>query len=105
MEITGKILTVLPVQSGKTSKGEWKKQEFVLETPGQYPKKVCVSIFGEEALKSINLKAGATVTATVDIESREYNGRWYTNVNAWKVKETSPSTTEEVEDDGSDLPF
>lgn len=55
-----------------------------METPGQYPKKVCLSLWGEK-VDEIKLNPGETITASINIESREYNGRWYTDVRAWKV--------------------
>ncbi len=91
MDITGKVVNLLPLQSGQGKNGVWKKQEFILETPGQYPKKVCLSLWGEK-VDEIKLTPGETITASVNIESREYNGRWYTDVRAWKVaKGSGPS--------------
>jgi hypothetical protein len=83
MDITGKIISVLPLQTGTGKSSEWKKQTAVLETSGDYPKKVAFDCFGD---KIKPLKIGDTVTVSFDIESREFNGKWYTNVNAWKVE-------------------
>lgn len=85
MEITGTVISLLPLQSGQGKNGSaWKKQEFILETPGQYPKKVCVSLWGEK-VDETRISVGEKVTASINIESREYNGRWYTDVRAWKI--------------------
>jgi hypothetical protein len=84
MEITGKIVQLLPEQSGQSSRGTWRKQEFILEVPGNYPKNICISMWGEN-IDSFGIKQGEDITVSIDIESREYNGRWYTNVKAWKV--------------------
>lgn len=84
MDITGKVINLLPLQSGQGKNGVWRKQEFILETPGQYPKKVCLSLWGDK-VDEIKLTPGETITASVNVESREYNGRWYTEVRAWKV--------------------
>ena len=84
MEITGKIIECIPVKSGQSSNGEWRKQEFVLQTDGQYPKKICFMAWGEK-IEQFAIKAGETVQVSIDLESREYNGRWYTDVKAWKV--------------------
>jgi Domain of unknown function (DUF3127) len=92
MEITGKVVNLLPLQSGQGKSGVWKKQEFILETPGQYPKKVCMSLWGEKA-DEIKLVPGETITASINIESREYNGKWYTDVRAWKVAKGAGSTS------------
>lgn len=86
MEIQGKIVMILPLQSGvgKQSGKEWKKQEYILETNDQYPKKICFNLWGE-TIDRFALKQGEDVTIQVDVESREYNGRWYTEIRAWRV--------------------
>lgn len=87
MEITGKIIAVLPEQGGVSKVGnEWKKQEYVLETYDQYPKKICFHLFGADRIQQAAIQAGEDLTIYFDIESREYNGKWYTNINAWKVE-------------------
>lgn len=98
MEVSGKIIAVLPVQGGVSKTGnEWKKQEYVLETHDQYPKKICFQLFGEDRIAQAAIQAGEELTVSFDIDSREYQGRWFTNINAWKVerqpaKEKSPVT-------------
>ena len=84
LEISGKIIEILEVKSGKSANGEWRKQEYVLETEAQYPKKVCFMAWGEK-IDQFNIQQGETVAVSIDLESREYNGRWYTDVKAWKV--------------------
>jgi hypothetical protein len=84
MEINGKIIQLLPEQSGESAKGPWRKQEYILETEGQYPKKVCLMAWSEK-IDEFAIKEGESLVVTVDLESREYNGRWYTDVKAWKV--------------------
>lgn len=87
MEITGKIIAVLDPQGGTSKTGnEWKKQEYVLETHEQYPKKVCFQIFGADKIQQANIQAGEELTVFFDIDSREYQGRWFTNISAWKVE-------------------
>jgi len=88
MEIAGVVVNLLPLQTGQGKNGTWKKQEFILETPGQYPKKVCVSLWGEKADET-KLSIGDKITASINVESREYNGRWYTEVRAWKIAKQS----------------
>lgn len=87
MEIKGKIFQVLPLQSGvsQSSGREWKKQEYILETAEQYPRKVCFQFFGDK-VDQFPLAVGDEVVVSIDIESREYNGRWYTNISAWKAE-------------------
>lgn len=85
LNISGIVLNILPIQSGTSKAGnQWQKQDFILETGGQYPRKVCICLFGDNVEK-FPLQVGQSVTASVDIESREFNGRWYTDVRAWNV--------------------
>ncbi|MBD5228046.1 MAG: DUF3127 domain-containing protein [Bacteroidales bacterium] len=84
-EIEGKIIQELPMQSGVSKAGrEWKKREWVLETFGNYPRKVKFHIFGDRA-DQFNIVVGNNYRLQVDIESREFNGRWYTDVSAYNV--------------------
>lgn len=84
LAITGTVTQILPEQSGEGRNGPWRKQEFILETEGKFPKPVCVVIWGDN-IESFGLKEGETLTAHIDLQSREFNGRWYTDVKAWKV--------------------
>lgn len=95
MDISGTVVALLPQQTGQGKNGVWKKQEFILETPGQYPKKVCLSLWGEKVDEN-RLTIGEKITASVNIESREYNGRWYTDVRAWKISRQSASGNAET---------
>lgn len=84
MEVQGKVIHVLPQQTGEGKNGTWRKNRFVIETEGQYPKKVCVDVWGDK-FDNMPVQLGSMVTASIDVESREYNGNWYTDVKAWKV--------------------
>ena len=85
MDLSGKVINQLPEVSGSSKSGNsWRKQEYIIETGGQYPKKVCVSVWGDK-IEQFGLKQGEQVTLGIDVESREYNGRWYTEVKAYKV--------------------
>jgi hypothetical protein len=85
MQLTAKLVQLLPLQTGTGKNGQWKKQDIIVETEGQYPKKVCVSIWGDK-INEGNLKPGNMLNISFDVESREYNGRWYTDVKAWKLE-------------------
>lgn len=89
MEVSGKIIQVLPEQGGisKTSGKEWKLQAYVLETQEQYPRKVHFEVFGEDRIKANPCQLDDIVTVSFDIESREFNGRWYTSIRAWKIQQ------------------
>ncbi|MDA0309773.1 MAG: DUF3127 domain-containing protein [Bacteroidetes bacterium] len=86
MEISGKIIQVMQEVNGQGKNGTWRKQEFVLQQPGQYPKNLCMEIWGDK-IDRYGLKEGMNVRAKIDLESREYNGRWYTNVKVWDLNE------------------
>lgn len=94
--LTGKVIQILDVQSGKSARGEWRKQDFVLETEGKFPKPVCITQWGDD-IEGFGIREGERITAHVDIQSREYNGRWYTDVKAWKV-------TRDAGEDGGGAP-
>ena len=90
MEIKGRLIKILPAQTGQSSRGEWKKQEFILELDGQYSRKVCLSAWGDKVDVGA-LVEGTMLNAHFDIESREFNGKWYTNLTAWKVETAEDS--------------
>ncbi len=101
MEINGKIIEILPEKSGQSAKGTWRKQEYVLETEGQYPKKVCFMAWGDK-IDEFGIEEGESLVVSIDLESREFNGRWYTDVRAWKVARAngrSVETTSDVRDE------
>lgn len=114
MEITGKIIKILPLQTGEGKNGTWKKQEFVIETSAQIARKVCFSLWGDK-IEQFNLQEGEDAEVSFDLESREYNNRWYTEAKAWKIvkkgagtqkapePEDFPISEEMLPDDG--LPF
>ena len=88
MEVVGKIIQVLPMQEGVGRNGNpWKLQGYVLETLDQYPRKVHFEVFGEDRIKMNPCEIDQLVTVSFDIESREFNGRWYTSIRAWKIQQ------------------
>jgi hypothetical protein len=90
MEISGKLYKILPLVTGQGKNGEWRKQELVIETQSQFPKKVCMSLWGDK-IDQLKYKEGDNVTLSFDLESREYNGRWFTEARAWKIAGEGPS--------------
>lgn len=92
MELTGKITKTLALQSGQGKNGTWKKQEYVIEYGDQYPKLVCFNLWGDK-IDQYALKDGETVTVHFDVESREYNGRYYTDVKAWRIDRNGSNDT------------
>ena len=100
MQLSAKLIQLLPLQSGTGKNGQWKKQDIIVETDGQYPKKICVSVWGDKVDEAM-LKVGNRLKIDFDVESREYNGRWYTDVKAWKVEleGSAPATATAAYDD------
>ena len=87
MELTGKLIAAMPTQSGVSARtgNAWMSREYVIEVPGQYPKKCCFKVFGEDRLKQFNLRKEETVTVQFDIDAHEYNGRWFNEIRAYNV--------------------
>lgn len=87
LDITGKILQIMPTTTGTSKAGkDWVKQEFVIETQETYPKKVCISVMGDKTQELKKYVPGNEIKVSLNLESREYNGKWYTNVNAWRIE-------------------
>lgn len=88
MELTGKIIAILPAQGGVSQRtgNPWKSQDYVIETQEIYPKKCCFSVFGDEKIQQMNIQLGETLTVSLDINANEYQGKWYNQVRAWKVE-------------------
>ncbi len=85
MELEGTVYRVLPVVKGQGARGEWTKQEVILEQPGEFSRKVCVAFWGDKAQDAASLKEGDQITVSINLESREHNGRWFTEARAWRV--------------------
>lgn len=84
-DITGKIIVVLPTRSGTSARGtQWSSQTAVIETHEQYPKSVAFDVLGDK-ITEFNLQVGEEVTVSFDINAREFNGKWWNSVNAWRV--------------------
>ena len=87
MEITGKIIAVLPPKQGvsQSTGNAWMCQDYVLETQEMHPKKVCFNVFGAEKIQEMNIQLGETLTVSLEINANEYQGKWYNQVKGWKV--------------------
>lgn len=92
MEIVGKAIAALPVKSGVSKKtGEqWQSREYVIETQEQFPKEMCFEVFGTDKLKEFNIRNNDLIKVHFDITAREYNGKWYNSIRAWKVEHVNP---------------
>jgi hypothetical protein len=124
-ELTGKVLQVLPEQTGTGRNGQWLRQDFIVETQEQFPKKVCFSAWGDKVSQMKSFKTNDIVKVSFNIESREFNGRWYTDLRVWKIDagiqekgtggersydpglptDLQPLTADDVNGEKDDLPF
>ena len=91
MEITGTLHKIFEPVTGQGKNGPWKKQEFLLELPGQYPRQVLIAVWGDR-INLASFTPGSQITASIDLESREFNGRYYTDVKAWKIVAAGSNT-------------
>lgn len=110
MEIKGTISKIFDVQTGTGAKGNWQKQELLITYGDKYPKTVQITCMGKVVDSIEQLSEGMELTAHVNPESREYNGKHYTSINAWKLeftggKNVMAKTPVNSVDDSEDLPF
>ncbi len=123
VELKGKLIKKLPVVKGEGRNGPWQKQEFVIETDDQFPRKICISIWGDKIRNLEGFAEGDILKVDANIESREYNERWYTDVRAWRIErigedglpplppdvppagDVPPLPPEEADNGEGDLPF
>ncbi len=123
--LQGKIIQAFEPRSGQNSRGQWMAQDFLLESFDQpYPRKCVFSVFGADRLQQFNLKQGDDIAVDIDIDAREYNGRYYNSLRAWRVTRIAAPIQEPVaavtpapippaaaaaptssSDPGDDLPF
>ena len=87
MELSGKVIAVLEPRGGVSKTGNaWKVQEYVIETHDQYPRRMCFDVFGEDKINQFKIQAGEELTVSFDIDAREWQGRWFNSIRAWKVE-------------------
>lgn len=97
MELAGRVIAVLEPKGGTSRNGnEWKVQEYVIETHDQYPRRMCFDVFGDDKIKQFNIQVGEELNVSFDIDAREWQGRWFNSIRAWKV--------ERVAADGGQMP-
>jgi hypothetical protein len=87
MDLTGKVIAIMEARGGVSQRtgNPWMTQEYVIEIPGQYPRKMVFNIFGEDRIKQYNIQAGEEITVQFDIDAREYNGRWFNDIRAYNI--------------------
>jgi hypothetical protein len=120
MQVKGTVIQILKLESGISRAGkEWKKQEFVIETNEQFPKKICFTLFGDKISLIDGIAEGTEVEVFFSVESHDFNGKWFHNINAWKIEPVvvtsaksyppefslSDVPPEPADNNGDDLPF
>lgn len=93
MDAQGKVIFISQILSGvsKSTGRDWVTQEYVIEVPGQYPRKICFSIFGQDRINEAHIQMGDEVIVSFDIDAREYNGRWFNSIRAYRVVHVDPN--------------
>ena len=88
LELEGRITQKLPVQQGTSARGAWAKQDFIFEyQEGNFPASICMNVWGADKVKDLErYQVGDKVKISFNLSSREYNGRWYTDVRAWRIE-------------------
>lgn len=97
MEIQGKVVRLGNLTEGTSARGAWRKQELIIETIEQYPKQVCLVCWGDRVAEAQNFVIGQTIKAQISIESREFNGKWYTDVRPFRFDIEMPQQTQQTQ--------
>ena len=102
LELEGRIVRTLNVQNGSSARGPWSKQEFIFEyQEGNFPTQVCMNVWGEDKVRDLaRHNDGDKVKVSFNLSSREYNGRWYTDVRAWRIESAAPAASAPSQDPG-----
>ncbi len=86
LQVKGRLIQKLPTESGEGRNGRWEKKQFVIETDDQYPKKICIVLWGDKVSMLERVTEGDMLTVSINIESREFNSKWYTDLRAWRIE-------------------
>ena len=103
MEIIGKVVQLGALTEGNSARGPWRKQDLIIETLEQYPKKICLVCWNERVNEANSFAIGQTIKVQISIESREYNGRWFTDVRAFRF-DVEPSMQKMLPQFGQNQP-
>lgn len=85
MDLTGKVIAILPERSGVSARGEWHSQSYVIETQEQYPKHLCFDVFGMDKIAQFAIQAGEIITVSFDIDARQWQDKWFNQIRGWQV--------------------
>ena len=97
MEIQGKVVRLGALTEGTSARGAWRKQELIIETIEQYPKQVCLVCWGDRVAEAQNFTPGQIIKAQISIESREFNGKWYTDVRPFRFDIDAPQQAQQFQ--------
>jgi hypothetical protein len=92
MEITGKVVRLGALTEGTSARGPWRKQDLIIETEEQFPKTVCLTCWTNQIDEIQKFAPGQTIKAQIDLSSREFNGKWYTDVRVWRFEPIGATT-------------
>lgn len=95
MEMTGRVIAILPERSGTSARGEWHSQSYVIETQEQYPKHLCFDVFGADKIAQFAIQAGEIITVSFDIDARQWQDRWFNQVRGWQVVRPGQQPTQQ----------
>lgn len=92
MELAGKVIAILEARSGvsKTTGNPWKMQDYVIETHEQFPRRMVFNVFGEDKINAFNIQMGEELNVSFDINAREFQGRWFNDIRAWRIDRVQP---------------
>ena len=105
MEFEAIIYRIMPAVTGTSARGNWTKQEVIFEMPGEFNRKVCVAFWGEKVQELSQYKVGDKLSVSANVESREYNGRWFTEVRAWRVTRAAQEQFNPISSSEEFIPF
>ena len=106
LELEGRITQKLPVQQGTSARGAWAKQDFIFEyQEGNFPTSLCMNVWGADKVKDLEkFQVGDKVKISFNLSSREYNGRWYTDVRAWRIEPVGAQNNAQAPISGAPMP-
>ena len=93
MEIIGKVVRLGNLTEGQSARGPWRKQDLIIETEEQYPRTVCLTCWTNQIEEIQKFAPGQTIKAQIEISSREFNGKWYTDVRVWRFDPVGATST------------
>jgi hypothetical protein len=99
MEVTGKLVKILDLEQGTSKSGkDWQKQSIVIDNGDEFNNLTAVSAFGDKVDKLNRLELGMDVTILCNVYSREYQGKYYHNIDGYHFTDQSARVAHEAEE-------